>query len=159
MASYLNRAEKENVMKAAITKVWLEDNLKEVEEKTPHKKGLITAYKYARTYIEKLLSKMLEGKDEMQIAYTIKDSRKYQYVIMGKQEALRAEAESEKSNEFVHIPRKEQEQLINVVLGNCGMCDCTGDDVKTCKCREVLIALEVEPVDVNSECLYRYGRK
>lgn len=158
MASYLNRAEKDNVMKAAITKVWLEDNLKEAEEKTPHKKGLITAYKYARTYMEKLLSKMLEGKDEMQIAYTIQDSRKYHFVMMGTQQALKMHAENEKSNKFVHVPRKEQEQLIDIVLGNCGMCECSGDDVKNCRCREVLIALEVEPVDVNSECLYRYGK-
>lgn len=158
MASYLNRTEKDNVMKAAITKVWLEDNLKTVMDKTPTKKKLITAYKYAITYMNKLLEKFLEGKDEMQIAYTIQDSKKYHFVMMGTQQALKMQAENVKSNKFVHVPRKEQEQLIDIVLGNCGMCDCTGDDVKNCRCREVLIALEVEPVDVNSECLYRYGK-
>lgn len=157
MAGYLNRTEKENLMKTAITKVWLEDMLKTAEEKTPSRKQLITALKYCRTYFNKLLAAMLDGKDEEQVAYTIMDSRKYRFVMMGTQEALKKQAENEKSEQFSHIERKYQEQLIDIVLGSCGMCECTGANVKSCRVREILIALDVDPVDSNSECMYRYN--
>lgn len=155
--TYLTRHEKDNVMKAAITKVWLEDELVEIQEKSPKSKTLITAFKYARTYINKLLVEMLTGKDPMQINATIEDSKKYRFVMMAKQEALKKYTENEKSNEFVHVERKYQEQLIDIVLGSCGMCECKDDDVKNCRVRQTLIALDVDAVDTNNVCGYRYG--
>ena len=155
--SYLTRHEKDNVMKAAITKVWLEDELKEIQEKSPKRKLLITAFKYARTYINKLLVEMLDDKDQMQIRATIEDSKKYRFVMMARQDAMRKYAENEKSNEFVHVERKHQEQLIDIVLGSCGMCECKGKEVKNCRVRQTLIALDVDVVDANNVCGYRYG--
>lgn len=159
MAGYLNRTEKENLMKTAITEVWLNDMLKAVEEKTPNRKQLITVLKYCRTYFNKLLAAMLDGKDEEQVAYTILESKKYRFVMMGTQQALKKQAENEKSNKFVHIERWKAEKLIDLAISNCGMCESCGDDVKNCNYRKLLIDLDVDPVNINGECMYRYGRR
>lgn len=153
--NYLSKSEKDNYIMCAIMTSKFNCILSDVIEHSPKSKKLISCLKYITTYGKKASNLILENKDEVQVQKAIKESYKYNMLLRYNSEAMAEYKRLTALSEVEHIPRDKFEKIIALALANCSMCDCTGDDVKNCAYREVLIDCNVDAVDLGSQCMYR----